>query len=67
MAKAKQASGGKRLREAGKKPILLGPTEALHARLTEAARLAGVPLTQLCLDSVEATAEKILKKNGKQS
>lgn len=58
----KPVSGGARLIAAGRHPVLLGPTEEQHARLAQAAKVDGRPLTQFLLFHGLVAAEKILKK-----
>lgn len=58
----KQKSGGARLIEAGKRPVLLGPTQEQHAFISAAAITDGRPMTQFLIFHGLKAAEKILKK-----
>lgn len=57
-----QKSGGARLVESGKKPILLGPTKSEHEILKSAAEKEGRPVTQFLLFHGLKAAKKILSK-----
>jgi len=58
----KQASGGARLRAAGKRAVLLGLTPEQHTKIREAAEIDRRPVTQFLTFHGLAAAEKILKK-----
>lgn len=65
--KKTQLSGGARLMKAGKKPILIGPTEDEKALLDQAAKEDGRPTTQFVLFHALAAAKKILQKSARAS
>lgn len=67
MAAKKQLSGGARLIESGRRPVLLGVPGEQHDLLTEAAQADGRPLTQFLLFHGLRAAEKILGKKQKKS
>ena len=58
---AKQASGGARLKAAGKHPVLLGLLPDQAEKIRAAAEADGRPLTQFFIFHGLAAAEKILK------
>ncbi len=62
----KIASGGARLMAKGKKPMVLGLTSAQHALLFDAARIAGLPATELVLRAALAESNKIVEENQKK-
>ena len=65
--KPKTASGGARMRKKGKRPMQLQLTASQHALLFDAARVAGLPATELVLRAALAEANKIMEKIGKIS
>lgn len=65
--KASQASGGRRLKVAGKWPQLLGwPAEA-RATIEAAAKIDGRKMTQFVMHHALRAAEKILEKSADQA
>lgn len=58
--KAKQLSGGRRLRESGKRPILLGVQVDDHEFLQRAAGVERRPVTQFVLHHALQAAHKLL-------
>lgn len=58
----KKISGGKRLTDTGKKPILIGATEAEHRKLARAAKAERRPITQFLLFHGLAAADQALNK-----
>ena len=59
--RTKPPSGGRKLMDAGRKPILLGATEAEHDLLRQAAEAERRPITQFLLHHGLVAAKKILK------
>ena len=64
--KKKTASGGARMRKRGKRPMQLQLTAGQHTLLFDAARLTGLPATELVLRAALAEANKILEENRKR-
>lgn len=64
MSKAKRMSGGKRITEAGRRPILAGFEPADHDKIRKAAGLERRTMTQFFIFHTVAAAEKVLKKNA---
>lgn len=68
MAKKKtQASGGARLKAAGRHPVLLGLTPEQRAKIQAAAAADNRPVTQFLVHHGLAAAEKILEKFPKKA
>ncbi len=64
---AEQKSGGAKMKDAGKTPILLGVTPAQLDLIDRAAEMSGVPYrTQFVLQHALDAAKKILKKSPEQ-
>ncbi len=60
----RQASGGARLKAAGRHPVTLGLTPAQRDLIRAAAEKDGRPMTQILLRGGLALAEKILENPG---
>lgn len=59
----KQASGGARLKQSGKRPQLLGWSQADAEIIERAAQIEGRPMTQFVQHHALQAAKKILKKS----
>lgn len=63
----KQISGGARLTASGRKPILLGVTQAELDTIRQAAQIDRRPVTQFLILHGLAAAERILGKEAKKT
>lgn len=61
----KQASGGAKLKAAGKHPVLIGLTADQREKIQEAAATDGRPVTQFLVYHGLMAAKKILEKSAK--